>query len=50
MRKKLRFTGYLTLQASQEFRIGKKIPLLLGSTFPVEGQGGLVHRKGTKKG
>jgi len=36
MRKKLKSAGYLTLQASQEFRIGKKIPLLSGFTFPVE--------------
>ena len=36
MRKKLTNAGYLTLQASQEFRIGKEIPLWAGSTFPVE--------------
>jgi len=48
--KKRKFAGYLTLQASQENRIGKKIPLLSGSTFPVEVKGGLIHRKGTRKG
>jgi hypothetical protein len=36
MRKKLRFAAYLTLQASQEFEIGKNISLLLDSIFPVE--------------
>jgi hypothetical protein len=36
MRKKQKFAVYLTLQASQEFGIGKNISLLLDSTFPVE--------------
>jgi len=50
MRKKQKITGYLTLQASQEFRIGKKISLLPGFIFPVEVQGCPIHRKETRKG
>jgi hypothetical protein len=36
MGKKLKNANHLTLQTSQEFKIGKKIPLLSGSAFPVE--------------
>ena len=32
----MKFAEYLTLQASQEFKIGKKILLLPDSIFPAE--------------
>lgn len=49
MVKKQKFAAYLTLQTSQETRIGERISLLSDSTFPVEAKGGLIHSKETKK-
>jgi hypothetical protein len=49
MGKKPVIAEFLALQASQSYRIAKKLSGLLSSVFPVEGQGCLVHRKGTRK-
>jgi hypothetical protein len=46
--KKAKIAELSALQASQCFKIGKKLLLLLSSVFPVEAQGGLFHRKGTR--
>jgi len=40
---------FLALQASQRFKMAKKLQSLLSSAFPVEVQGCLIHRKGTRK-
>ena len=46
--KEAKIAEILVLQASQRFEIAKKLLLQLSSVFPVEVQGGLVHRKGTR--
>jgi hypothetical protein len=47
--KRAEIAEFLALQASQSYRIAKKLPVLLSSVFPVEGQGWLFHRKGTRR-
>ena len=47
--KRAEIAEFLALQASQSCRIAKKLPVLLSYVFPVEGQGWLFHRKGTRR-
>jgi hypothetical protein len=47
--KKPKNAEFLALQASQHFRISKKLLPLVRFVSPIEKQGGLFHRKGTRK-